>query len=300
MVLSVAIKKSLVLGSFVLLVSVQSAFAQQYKNERYASLERSKDAVGHYARARAMLVRALQEFEEGRKLARPDLLLDAEEWRLSVISRAEELNRVLDPQPKVVRSGTRFSASPLQVERTKQLLPPLEIGPADNNTQGEDDWKREKEIAAVKARMSEVSKEYAPQEPQIEQPEYLAPEALEQAPQEEVAAPVKNDEQPSEEKAAEAGSDLSVGDIIPGDLTIPEAEVDKSADSAEQAPTLFGVNPVGEKADLPAPVEVKKEAAKKASAEVNTDTNYDDDAAVSQAIERSIKERLNKINGGEN
>ncbi len=80
--------------------------------DEYASPERTAAAVGHYARARALLIQALDEFEQGRKIARPDLLLDADEFRIALVSRAEELNRVLDPQPKVTRSGVRFKGSP--------------------------------------------------------------------------------------------------------------------------------------------------------------------------------------------
>lgn len=291
MVLAIALKRGFVFGSLALFIFISPAVAQ-YKNERYASLERSKDAVGHYARARAMLVRALQEFEEGRKLALPDLLLDSEEWRLSIISRAEELNRVLDPQPKVVRSGTRFSASPLQVERKKQQLPPLEIGPADNNTQGEEERARQKEIEAVKARMSEVSKDYDyASKPENDEPGYLALEPVEEFPKLD-PAPIKNTEPAVQANDTAKESGLSLGDIIPSDLSIPEVESEKSAQTPEKIPTLFGANE-------PAKKEVE-EVKKTETEEVNAETNYDDDAAVSQAIERSIKERLSKINGGGN
>jgi|GEM_PF-1923881 len=76
-----------------------------------ASPERSDAAVGHYSRARALLVEALEEFEKGRTIARPDLLIDPDEWRLSIISRTEELNRVLDPKPRITRGGVRFKSS---------------------------------------------------------------------------------------------------------------------------------------------------------------------------------------------
>lgn len=88
-----------------------SAFAQT----GYASSERSKIALGHYARARAMLVEALSEFEQAEKLARPDLLIDSSAWRTAIVTRAEELNRVLDPHPRISRHGVRFKASSLLV-----------------------------------------------------------------------------------------------------------------------------------------------------------------------------------------
>ena len=276
-------------GAALLTLFLQTPVAAQYKNERYASLERSKAAVGHYARARAMLVRALQEFEEGRKLARPDLLLDSEEWRLSVISRAEELNRVLDPKPRVVKGGVRFSASPLQVQRKKQQLPPLEIGPASTNTQGEDEWKRQKEIEAVRARMTEVTKQFeAPKE--IEKPVYLSPEAVDTPSEEEIAKEIDDIaiEETTSLKAEPNRNSLSVEDIIPADLPMPEVEVNEA--DVIREPTLFSSKPGDSES------EVKEKPAEQI--EEKTDKNYDDDAAISQAIERSIKQRLMKINGG--
>ena len=56
----------------LLLVTAAPADAQS----RYASRERANSAVGHYARARAMCVETLEEFEAGRRYARPDLLLN--------------------------------------------------------------------------------------------------------------------------------------------------------------------------------------------------------------------------------
>ena len=83
----------------------------------YATAERSAVAIGHYARARTLLREALSEFEEGRKVARPDLFLDPEDWRAGVISRAEELNRLLDPQPRVTRSGATYKTEPALIKR---------------------------------------------------------------------------------------------------------------------------------------------------------------------------------------
>src|SRR5262245_14377507 len=47
-------------------------------DQYYAGDERSAAAMGHYARAKTMLVEALAEFERGRSIARPDLLIDPE------------------------------------------------------------------------------------------------------------------------------------------------------------------------------------------------------------------------------
>ncbi len=103
------------------------------KAESYATLQRKDAALGHYARSRAMLVEALAEFEQARKIARPDMLIDPEEWRLSVISRTEELNRILDPKPRVTRGGAFFKANKLLIRREKQRTPAVENGAKDSN-----------------------------------------------------------------------------------------------------------------------------------------------------------------------
>ena len=117
-------------------VSVLSGVALAEGEAVFASPERSQAAIGHYARARAMLVEALAEFEEARRVARPDMLLDPEEWRLSVISRTEELNRVLDPQPRVTRSGVKYKANKLLIRRERDRLPAVMEGAQDSNAYG--------------------------------------------------------------------------------------------------------------------------------------------------------------------
>jgi hypothetical protein len=68
-------------------------------------------AMGHYARSRALLISALREFDKGYELVDPSALLDSEGWRQGVTMRAQELARVLDPQPRAARSGVRFDSS---------------------------------------------------------------------------------------------------------------------------------------------------------------------------------------------
>lgn len=125
--------KLLLLG---LVVSSSAAAAGEAgaENARYASESRKNAAVGHYARARSMLVEALAEFEQAKKLARPDMLVDPEEWRLSIVSRTEELNRLIDPKPRVTRDGVRFQANQLLVRREKDRTPRPE-NPASDSTE---------------------------------------------------------------------------------------------------------------------------------------------------------------------
>lgn len=67
-------------------------------------------AVGHYAKARSLLLAAIQEFDSGYKLADPKVILDVKEWRNGVIDRAQALESLLDPQPRVSRKGMKYRA----------------------------------------------------------------------------------------------------------------------------------------------------------------------------------------------
>jgi len=85
-----------------------------------ASQEETAEAIAHFARSRALLVTALNEFDQGRKIARPDDLLDPVKWRNTLIDRAEDLERVLDPQPKATKGGIKFSADPRLLPEAKK------------------------------------------------------------------------------------------------------------------------------------------------------------------------------------
>lgn len=121
------------------------------EEQEYASAGSIASASGHYARARAMLVEALAEFDQATKIASPDMLLDTEEWRLSVISRTEDLNRLLDPQPRVTRDGVRFKASGLHVQHERTRVPRPEPDPYTVNTAGEDFYLEQKKAERLKA-----------------------------------------------------------------------------------------------------------------------------------------------------
>ena len=77
-----------------------------------AGPEQATEAVAHYARARSLIIAALHEFDKGRKIASPSELLDPVAWRNTLIDRAEDLDRVLDPQPRATKGGIRFEADP--------------------------------------------------------------------------------------------------------------------------------------------------------------------------------------------
>lgn len=79
---------------------------------QHAKGERLAAAVGHYARARSLLNAAIREFDQAHALADPSALLDAQKWRRTLVKRGEELERVLDPQPRLTIGGIKFNADP--------------------------------------------------------------------------------------------------------------------------------------------------------------------------------------------
>lgn len=79
---------------------------------KLASKERREAALAHYSRARSMLLESLAEFERARDIARPDLIIDSEAWRNTLVSRARELDRVLEPQARASASGARLDSAP--------------------------------------------------------------------------------------------------------------------------------------------------------------------------------------------
>lgn len=122
-------KKALVLGlAGTVLMSFATASAEQF-----ASAERTDVALGHYARARALLVEALAEFEQAKEIANPDLMLDSEKWTLTVISKAEDLNRLLDPQPRTTRMGATFRADNRLIGRKAEQTPLPKAMPQTSN-----------------------------------------------------------------------------------------------------------------------------------------------------------------------
>ncbi len=98
-------------------VFIACAIAQSYSyaEARSSSLSNAEpaqaaEAVAHYARSRALIVSAINEFDKARKLAKPDELIDSTRWRNTLIDRAEDLERVLDPQPRATKGGLKFEA----------------------------------------------------------------------------------------------------------------------------------------------------------------------------------------------
>ena len=99
----------LVLGMLLGGMSAGRALAQdQAVSLQLAKGEKLSEAMGHYGRSRALLVAAINEFDEGLKLVNPDAMLDIKIWRGTLLERSAELGRLLDPQPRKSQSGVAF------------------------------------------------------------------------------------------------------------------------------------------------------------------------------------------------
>ncbi len=62
-------------------------------------------AVGHYSRARQLLMMALKEFDRGSSTASAETLLDQEQWRIKLGQLADDLTVVISPQPRISKEG---------------------------------------------------------------------------------------------------------------------------------------------------------------------------------------------------
>jgi hypothetical protein len=67
-------------------------------------------AVAHYSRARALIVSAIDEFDKGRQLADPSLLLRGDEWRANLVNRIKEMEKVIAPRPREADAGVSLPA----------------------------------------------------------------------------------------------------------------------------------------------------------------------------------------------
>lgn len=88
--------------------STQSVLAEAAVPLQKAEGEKLSIAVGHYARSRSLLIAALREFDEGLKVVNPDALLDSAAFRNTLLDKTKDLEKVLDPQPRVSKSGVRY------------------------------------------------------------------------------------------------------------------------------------------------------------------------------------------------
>lgn len=89
--------------------AAESAAEQKSQPIARAEGEDLQTAIGHFARARSLLIAAVNEFDRGTGLVDPEAIMDVQRFRATLLDRSEELERILDPQPRVTRSGVQYS-----------------------------------------------------------------------------------------------------------------------------------------------------------------------------------------------
>lgn len=120
--------------------------------------KKAATAADHYLNARILLLRALEEFEDGRKLASPEMFVDSEEWRSAIVARASDLNRVVDPKPRLTRSGVRYKENPALIKRKAERLPRGDDSAKDHNMYGEHEWEIEQEDKRLRGELPDTEK----------------------------------------------------------------------------------------------------------------------------------------------
>ena len=83
-------------------LEVRSNGIEQAQGEQLAT------AIGHFGRARSLLIAAIQAFDTGCKFANPKVLINVESGRGNVMERVEDLERVLAPQARVTKGGVQY------------------------------------------------------------------------------------------------------------------------------------------------------------------------------------------------
>lgn len=67
-------------------------------------------ATAHYARSRSLLLSAIDEFDKGRQLADPSLLLNGDQWRAGLVEKAKQMERVIAPKAREADAGVALPA----------------------------------------------------------------------------------------------------------------------------------------------------------------------------------------------
>ena len=255
----------------VILVLLFTTFAQA-ETERYASESRANAAVTYYARSRTMLVEALAEYEQGRKYARPDMLHDSEEFRLTLISLTEQLNSLVDPKIRITRDGVRVRANPRMIMRKSKRLPEVINGAEEANDNGEK--RRLKRIQESRAKLEDAKKlseqkEMAMKEEAMKEA-MLKEEAMKKA---ELAKEIAMKAEMAKEEAMKKG----LLEESNQDQEIKKAVEQKVLEAKEQNEAISALNTV------------------ESEQEVQNDKASIQEDAVASAIEKTIQERLKSL-----
>jgi len=210
-------------------IADEAQFASARSASEYAGPERTQAAIGHYSRARTLLVEAMREFEAGRQIARPDLVLNAETWKAGVTARAEELGHIIAPQARETSGGVRFPESPSTLKQDfDKPAKTVSSAPRPRKVAKVAKQKEDKFLVAAEKKDESVARARMTAEKPMLQPV----EETKAAPLEPVEIPKSqplSDEggKSSAKKAENAKPELS--DFLEGDKTAP-----KSAPSAEK------------------------------------------------------------------
>jgi hypothetical protein len=90
------------------LAKADQPFGYENNPIAYSAPDKAASALGHYARARTLLIGALQEFDKGRRIAQPDPLVNSVDWRETIILRAKELELLIDPRARSTNGGVKY------------------------------------------------------------------------------------------------------------------------------------------------------------------------------------------------
>ena len=268
--------KILTVLALILLTPGSNAWA-----DAYASEEAANRAVGHYARARALLIEALSEFEHAESIAKPDLLIDTESWKLSVVTRTEDLNRVLDPKPKVSRSGARFKANGLHVQHERTRLPKPAPAPYTVNYAGED------AVMQAKAIKEEYAKLVAEREALEAEKKAFEAKRIEEK-------YITREEIGATDATGVTGENSATGATSAADETasVFDSVIEPTTEKVKEAPKQ---SKKVKTATAKTEVSVSSEPVAKGEARASLKVKSSEDPAVSKAIEEVIRERLNEL-----
>ncbi|MDR2338346.1 MAG: hypothetical protein LBE20_06880 [Deltaproteobacteria bacterium] len=243
---------------FIFFASHNLATAQT-REKLVNNSERDTAAIGHFSRARALLIEALAEFELGKTISDPSLLLDTERWRGNIIVRAEELNRIIEPKPRITRSGIEYGANSQLVgqNRPSYKSPYVTGNKISKNPTTKKTQTKSKTVISSPAKIKSSSA----QSSSSQKSETKLPVVQEENILEKEVAPIKKLNLPKEEAAKEEKAVEK----------IKELEQEISAISLENS------------ADFGNAVENQKLSAETVN-----------DADIEKAIEKAIAEKLNK------
>ena len=105
---------------FILLLAFSAtSFAESQVAIEKANQKQLSASIGHFARSRRLLIEAIREFDSGVKISDPSSLLDPNQWKNTLIDRAEDLDRILSPQPRLSRDGVQYPSDSRLLEESK-------------------------------------------------------------------------------------------------------------------------------------------------------------------------------------